>query len=42
MSSLLSKGATGWKFDHTFIPEGQDIFPQNVKEKRYGGVGSVF
>ena len=30
MGSLLSKGATGWKLDHTPIPEGQEIFPQNV------------
>ena len=40
--SLLSKGATAWKLDHTPVPEGQEIFLQNIKEKRNGKIGSVF
>ena len=31
-----------WKSDHTPVPEEQEIFLQNVKEKRYVKIGSVF
>ena len=30
--SLLSKGATAWKLDHTPVPEEQQMFQQNIKE----------
>ena len=30
------------ELDHNPVTEGQEIFLQNVKEKRYGKIGSVF
>ena len=37
--SLLSKGATAWKSDHTLVTIH---FLYNIKEKRYSKIGSVY